>query len=315
MTRTPEVRRAVTAALATATSLGLSATDAHILQSSNRLTLRLLPSDTLARVTRLTPLPMGGEAAGFEPAERAAAGPEMAAPGIAGRAEVGSAPEAEAAWFEVGLAGRLAAAGCPVAAPDPRVAPRVHEYDGHAVTLWTYYAPPPAARDVPPADCAAALGRLHTGMRRLDVPAPHFTDRVEQAQRLLADRDRTPALADGDRELLAGTLRDLRRDIGTRGAPEQLLHGEPHPGNLLATEHGPLFVDLETCCRGPVEFDLAHAPEEVDAYCPYADQELLRACRALVLAMITTWRWDRHDRLPDGRRLAAEWLARLRTAR
>ena len=23
-------------------------------------------------------------------------------------------------------------------------------------------------------------------------------------------------------------------------------------------ELGPLFIDLETCCRGPVEFDLAH---------------------------------------------------------
>jgi hypothetical protein len=28
--------------------------------------------------------------------------------------------------------------------------------------------------------------RLHAGMRKLDVPAPHFTDRIEQAQRLVA---------------------------------------------------------------------------------------------------------------------------------
>jgi hypothetical protein len=28
--------------------------------------------------------------------------------------------------------------------------------------------------------------------------------------------------------------------------------------------------------------------------------------------MITTWRWDRDDRFPDGRRLGAEWLDRLR---
>jgi hypothetical protein len=69
-------------------------------------------------------------------------------------------------------------------------------------------------------------------MRELDVPAPHFTDRVEQAQQLVASRDRTPALADADRELLGGTLRDLRRVIGGRRAAEQLLHGEPHPGNV-----------------------------------------------------------------------------------
>jgi hypothetical protein len=33
-----------------------------------------------------------------------------------------------------------------------------------------------------------------------------------------------------------------------------------------------------------------------------------------MLAMITTWRWDRNDQLPDGRRLAAEWLGEIRAA-
>ncbi|MFE1199320.1 phosphotransferase family protein [Streptomyces olivaceoviridis] len=56
-----------------------------------------------------------------------------------------------------------------------------------------------------------------------------------------------------------------RRAIDDRGAVEQLLHGEPHPGNVLSTKNGPLFIDLETCCRGPVEFGLAHVPEAVRA--------------------------------------------------
>lgn len=149
-------------------------------------------------------------------------------------------------------------------------------------------------------------------MRTLDFPLPHFTERVERALRLVADRDRTPALADADRRLLGDTLRTLGRAIAERGAAEQPLHGEPHPGNVLATDGGLLFIDLETCCRGPVEFDLAHAPDDVGAHYPAADAELLRMCRLLVLAMITTWRWDRDDRLPDGRRLGVEWLGRLR---
>ena len=152
-------------------------------------------------------------------------------------------------------------------------------------------------------------------MRELDVPAPHFTDRVEQAQQLVASRDRTPALAGADRELLGGTLRGLRRVIGERGGAEQLLHGEPHPGNLLTTKNGPLFIDLETCCRGPVEFDLAHAPEEVSEHYPSVDHDLLRDCRILVLAMITTWRWDRDDQLPNGRQLGTEWLSQIRAYR
>jgi thiamine kinase-like enzyme len=150
-------------------------------------------------------------------------------------------------------------------------------------------------------------------MRQLDVATPHFTDRVDRAQQLVASRDDTPALTDADRGMLGDTLATLRRRIGGRGA-EQLLHGEPHPGNVLTTKNGLLFIDLETCCRGPVEFDLAHAPEEVSEHYPGVDQDLLRECRILGLAMITTWRWDRGDQLPNGRRLAAEWLGQIRAA-
>ena len=130
----------------------------------------------------------------------------------------------------------------------------------------------------------------------------------------MASRDRTPALADADRALLGDTLRGSRRRISERGGDEQLLHGEPHPGNVLTTKTGLLFIDLETCCRGPVEFDLAHAPEEVGEHYPGVNQELLRECRILVLAMITTWRWDRGDQLPGGRQLGAEWLSHIRAA-
>jgi hypothetical protein len=128
----------------------------------------------------------------------------------------------------------------------------------------------------------------------------------------VASRDRTPALADADRELLSNTLRSRKRAIGDRGGAEQLLHGEPHPGNVLSTKNGPLFIDLETCCRGPVEFDLAHVPEEVSERYPDVDQELLRECRILVLAMVAAWRWRAGDQLPNGQRAARELVSALR---
>ena len=269
-----DVSRAVAAGISTAAALDLRVDDAVVLHDSNKLSLRLLPCDVLARV----------------------------------------APVAEqVAQFEIELAQRLAESQSPVAALEPRVEPCVYERDGFVVTLWTYYGP--ATRpEVSPADYADALERLHAGMRGLDVPTPHFTDRVEEAQRLVASRDHTPALADADRELLGTTLGRLRRVIGDRGGAEQLLHGEPHPGNVLATKNGPLFIDLETCCRGPVEFDLAHAPEEVSEHYPGVDQDLLHECRILVLAMITTWRWDRGDQFPNGRQLGTEWLSQIRAA-
>ena len=267
-----EVPRAVAAAMSTASALDLTVDDAIVLHDSNKLALRLLPCDVLARVAHVAH---------------------------------------QVAQFEVDLAQRLAETESPVAALEPRVEPRVYERDGFVVTLWTYYEPL-SPREVSPADYANALERLHAGMRKIDVTAPHFTDRVAEAQQLVASRDRTPALADADRELLSHTLRSLRRAIGDRGAAEQLLHGEPHPGNVLRTKNGPLFIDLETCCRGPVEFDLAHVPEEVSEHYPDADQELLRECRILVLAMVAAWRWDRDDQLPNGQRAARELLNALR---
>jgi phosphotransferase family enzyme len=273
-----EVPRAIAAAMSTASSLDLRVDDAIVLHDSNRLTLRLLPCDVLARVARVAPGAHQG------------------------------------ALFEVELAQRLAESGCPVAALERRVDPRVYERDGFVVTLWTYYAPA-TPQEISPADYASALERLHAGMRTLAIPTPHFTDRVEQAQQLVASRDQTPALADADRELLGDTLRSLRRVIGDRGAAEQLLHGEPHPGNVLTTKNGLLFIDLETCCRGPVEFDLAHAPEEVSEHYPGVNQDVLRECRILMLAMITTWRWERDDHLPNGRQLGTDWLSQLRQLR
>jgi len=185
--------------------------------------------------------------------------------------------------------------------------------DGFVVTLWSYYEPVPP-RAVAPAEYAHALARLHAGMRQMDMATPRFTDRVAEAQRLVASRERTPALADADRELLSNTLRTLRRTIADRGAAEQLLHAEPHPGNELRTKQGLRFVDLETCCRGPVEFDIAHAPEAVSAHYPGADHQLIQQRRMLMLAMIVAWRWDRDDDLPNGRHLGLMWLNEMRAA-
>jgi len=267
-----ETQRALAAAISTASALDLSADEAIVLHNSNRLAVRLLPCDVLARVA-----PTGHEAA----------------------------------QFEVQLAQQLAETESPVAALEPRVEPRAYERDGFVVTLWTYYNPV-TPRQVPPADYADALARLHAGMRKLDVRTPHFTDRVAEAQQLVGSSRLTPELSDADRELLINTLRNRRQAIGRRDAAEQLLHGEPHPGNVLSTTTGLLFIVLETCCRGPVEFDLAHVPAEVSERYADADEDLLSECRVLVLAMVAAWRWDLGDQYPNGQLAARELLSALR---
>jgi Ser/Thr protein kinase RdoA (MazF antagonist) len=270
-----EVPRAVAAARLSSSALHLTVDEEIVLHDSNRLTLRLMPCDVVARVA-----PMAYQAS---------------------------------AEFAVELAQRLAETDSPVAALEPRVEPRVYVRDGFVIDMWTYYESV-SPRQVAPAEYAQVLGRLHAGMRKVEVTTPHFTDRVAEAEQLVASREQTPALADADREFLSNTLRTLGRAIGDRGGAEQLLHGEPHPGNLLRTKNGLLFIDFETCCRGPVEFDIAHVPEEVSEHYPDADQQLVRQYRILMLAMVAAWRWDRNDQFPNGHREGERLLNEMRTA-
>ncbi len=263
--------------MSSASALDLRVDDAVVLHDSNRLAVRLLPCDVLARV----------------------------APSVR--------RNHEGAAFEVEMARQLEEADCPIAVLEPRVEPRVHVRDGFAITYWTYYEPLPAA-ETTSAEYAGTLERLHTAMRQLDPPAPRFTDRVEEAQSIVRDRSQSPELIDADRELLAHSLRSLRRAVVERGADEQLLHGEPHAGNLLRTTSGLRFIDLETCCYGPVEVDIAHAPDEVGDHYGPADPLLLRDCRTLVLAMVAAWRADRDDDFPNGRAQRDALLSMIRQA-
>ena len=126
------VSRAKAAVTTLAGALDLPVSDVVVIHNSNKLALRLLPCDVLARV--------------------ALVGHEVSA-------------------LEVELAQRLAAAAAPVAALEPRVDPRVYERDGFAVTLWTYYEAATPGQ-VSPDDYADALRRLHAGMRSIELAMP-----------------------------------------------------------------------------------------------------------------------------------------------
>lgn len=267
--RAAEARRAVAAAMATASALGLEVDDAVVLNDSNRLVVRLTPCDTVVRVT-----PM---------------------------------PHHASAEREVELVRRLAPTDSPVAPLDARAEPRVVVRDGFELTLWAYVEPVQPRR-LPPGEYAQALERLHAGLRQIAVTTPHVTDRIAATRRAVASRDVTPELSDRDRALLADTLGDLGRSIVDRRAPEQLLHGEPHPWNVLDTNVGLLFMDFEDTARGPVEYDLAWVPDDVSERYPDADRDLVGECRGVVLAIIAAHRWSRDDRHPSGRRSGVAFL-------
>jgi hypothetical protein len=269
-----ELRRAVEAGRATASELGLQVDDVVVVHNSDRVALRLIPCGVLARV-----------------------------------APLGHLADSE---FEVEVAHHLVEVDAPVAELDPRVESRVYLREAFAISLWTYYES--VGSEIAPADYADVLLRHHAALRQIDLHAPHFTDRVAVALREVNDRDQSPELPGPDRTLLSDTLSGLSAAISINRADDQSLHGEPHPGNLLNTKRGPLFVDLATCCRGPIEFDLAHAPEEVGKHYAGADHGLLHRCRALNWAMFSAWRWRRDDQMPDRDHWRVEGLNQVRAA-
>ena len=289
-----DVRRAVDAARTTASALGLQVGDAVVIQNSDRIAVRLTPCEVLARVTPLS-LHDGRGQAGME--------------------------------FEAEVARRLADTDSPVGELEPRVEPQVYVRDAFAITLWTYYEPVVADRrgggapeqlrmtsDLAPADYAHALVRLHAGLRQIDLAAPHITARVAGWAKTVGDREQTPELRDDDRELLGDTLRQADAAIDRSGSAEQLLHGEPHPENVLSTRRGPLFIDLGTCQRGPIEYDLAYVPDEVAEHYPGADHDLVHQFRILMWAGVATMRWNRHDQYPQRDYWRIEMLDQLRAA-
>src|SRR4051812_35346167 len=159
-----EGRRARVAAMSTASALGLAVDDAVVLSDSNRLVVRLMPCDVVARIA-----PVGYRVF------LAAGGSQR----------------------EVEIVQRVAEAGGPVAVLEPRVEPRVFLRDGFEIAMWTYFEPV-QSREVSPKGYAEALERLHHAMGQVDVKTPHFTDRAADVERWVAVREDTPDLTDED---------------------------------------------------------------------------------------------------------------------
>jgi hypothetical protein len=268
-----QVRRAVEAARSTACELGLHVNDVVVIHNSDRIAVRLIPCDVLARIA-----PQAWED-GFQ--------------------------------FEAEVARRLAETDSPVGKLEPRAEPRVYVRDTFALTLWTYYEQVGA---IAPADYADALIRIHAGLRQIDLAAPHITDRVAAWAEEVDNRAQTPELPGSDRELLSTTFNRVRNAMNRWDTGDQLLHGEPHPGNLLSTSSGPLFIDLHTCQRGSIEYDIAYVPEEVAAHYPGANQHLVHQFRVLMWAGVTTMRWRPSDQLPNRDYWRVEGLNQLRAA-
>jgi hypothetical protein len=188
---------------------------------------------------------------------------------------------------EIAVTTFLSERGAPVVAPSPEVTPGPHERDGLWFSFWTYVRADPD-RTPTTADCSAMLVDLHAVLRSYPGDLPPLA--VNDIARGLEELERAGGfLSEADVGLLRAAAERLRPFLESPGGTIQPLHGDAHPGNLVATREGLMWIDFEDVCRGPVEWDLATMmdPDAVAAH-HRPDPERLARCtelRALQVAL------------------------------
>jgi len=161
------------------------------------------------------------------------------------------------------------------------------------------------------------LGRLHAvgATRGFDARATLSPDDLGWASvEELLDSDWIPDhLYDSYRSVTGQILDAVDRCFDEVGGYRHLrIHGDCHRGNVLWTDDGPHFVDLDDCVNGPAVQDLwlflagsrdemaAQLGDLLEGYAQFFDFDyrelrLIEALRALRLIHYTAWitrRWD-----------------------
>jgi Ser/Thr protein kinase RdoA (MazF antagonist) len=228
------------------------------------------------------------------------------------------------AWLarELAVSAAVRAAGIPAVAPSGAVDARVHEHAGVAMTFWALVPPRPPQRPAPER-LGAMLAELHAALRSSRLALPRLAP-LDDVPRFLARAAATGAPAEADRARLAAAHARLTASLPT--AEEQPLHGDAHPGNLLAGPAGWLWCDFEDTCGGPLEWDLAavrgtprlDGAAALRAYARAGGREVDDAVLAPWMALrrlhLTVWMCLYAERVPALRRDAAELVASWREA-
>jgi Ser/Thr protein kinase RdoA (MazF antagonist) len=214
----------------------------------------------------------------------------------------------------------LAAQEVPVVPPLEHAGRTLHEHEGFRFALYERRGgrwPELAGRD----DrlwLGRFLGRLHAvgGTRRFAARPALRVEALgdEPVQELLAGDWLPPHLVASYAAITAELLAAVRERFAAVGRYRELrIHGDCHRGNVLWTDDGPHFVDLDDCMSGPAVQDLwlflagnreemtAQLGELLEGYTQFADFDfseltLIEPLRALRMLHYAGWlarRW--HD--------------------
>jgi Phosphotransferase enzyme family len=143
-----------------------------------------------------------------------------------------------------------------VVPPSDILPPGPHERDGLWMTLWKFVphdaqAPPPEPREL-----GRSLRELHAALADFRGDLAPLSEIRDWLERLLAELRPSPALTRQDIDWLHVKLDALTPAVFESSLPAQALHGDASMGNLLRTESGLVWNDLEDVCAGPVAWDI-----------------------------------------------------------
>lgn len=199
---------------------------------------------------------------------------------------------------ELRVALELSALGGPAAAPASEIPQLVHRWDGFEITFWRYYPRPPGGATISSMHLAVALRRLHASLGAISsemrARLPSFLEELGAVRVLLTDGSRLVSLSERDRLLLLHAFDRLAAELQTamRSSVQRLIHGSPHRLNVLLADVELRFIDFETVCVGPIEWDLAHLEPEVALdYGEAVNKRLERACRDMAGVKTVAWCW------------------------
>ena len=211
---------------------------------------------------------------------------------------------------ELAVSAHLAACAAPVVRPAEEVPAGPYESRGLTVTLWQYVEPVRGA-ELGAAEAAEALRVVHDALAGFGGRLPGYAVELDDAARLLRP-DRSPNLDAADRWFLLGVVGELQSALARLNAPHRPLHGSPHGANWLLSADGPLLLDFETACIGPVEWDLSALGDDVLAFFPDRDRELIGMMRRMRSVCVAAKCWVAPDRAPELREAALVHLKLLR---
>jgi len=212
---------------------------------------------------------------------------------------------------ELTVAGHLAARGAPSVRPASEVGPGPYVENDCTITLWKLLDGRAAGDDTDALLAARALKAVHAALADFLTDLPSFTATIDSCESILADAE-LPAAQPNDRLLLQRLYADLRDELSRRELVHWPLHGDTHFANVLVTDSGAIWMDLEAVCTGPLEWDVVTLPSSTWSEFGSLDADLMRLLGDLKSLCVTAWCWADLDRSAEMAEAAAHHLGVLR---